>query len=97
MKHKKADRNEVSQQEMQLLALLRQHPQIRQRVESILEIASNTEGPLKTADEVEDLLIQEIRRLGHATMSQWAAGAEERVSQDLKSQDATVRSRKKKR
>jgi hypothetical protein len=55
------------------------------------------EGPLKTADEVEELLIQEMRRLGNATMNQWAAGAGDRVSRELKSQDATVLSRKKKR
>jgi hypothetical protein len=51
---------------------------------------------LKTADEVEELLIQEMRRLGHLTLGQWAIQAEERVSTELKSQDPTVRSRKKK-
>jgi len=66
-------------------------------VQSILELARSEAGPLKTADEVEGLLIEEMRRLGHATMSQWAVGAEERVSAELKSQDPTVRSRKKKR
>jgi hypothetical protein len=30
-------------------------------------------------------------------MNRWAAGAEERVAQELKEQDATIRSRKKKR
>jgi hypothetical protein len=38
-----------------------------------------------------------MRRLGHLTLSQWAIQAEERVSSELKSQDPTVRSRKKKR
>jgi hypothetical protein len=52
---------------------------------------------LKTADPVEEMLIQEIRQLGHATLSQWAAQAEPRVSTELKEQDPTVRSRKKKR
>jgi hypothetical protein len=52
---------------------------------------------LKTADEVEELLIAEIRRLGNVTMSHWATQAEERVSSELRSQDPTVLSRKKKR
>jgi hypothetical protein len=52
---------------------------------------------LKTADEVEELLIQEMRQLGNRSMSQWATHAEERVSKELKQQDPTVRSRKKKR
>jgi hypothetical protein len=51
---------------------------------------------LKTADEVEELLIQEMRQLGNSSMSQWATHAEERVSKELKEQDPTVRSRKKK-
>jgi len=68
-----------------------------ERVQSIMAIAGNAEGPLKTADEVEELLIQEMRQLGHVTLSQWAIQAEERVSTELKGQDPTVRSRKKKR
>jgi hypothetical protein len=52
---------------------------------------------LKTADEVEELLIQEMRQLGRTTLQHWAAQAEERVGTELQSQDPTVRSRKKKR
>jgi hypothetical protein len=62
-----------------------------------LEIAHHEEGPLKTADEVEELLIAEMRRLGSVTLHHWATQAEERVSAELQSQDPTVRSRKKKR
>jgi hypothetical protein len=67
------------------------------RVQSILEIAHHKDGPLKTADEVEELLIEEMRRLGSVTLHHLATQAEERVSVELQSQDPTVRSRKKKR
>ena len=97
MKKIKSDSKELTQQETRLIEQLRQHPEIMDRVQSILAIARNAEGPLKTADEVEELVIQEMRRLGHVTLSQWAIGAEERVSTELKSLDASVRSRKKKR
>ena len=97
MKKKKADPNQLSQQETRLIEQLRQHPEMMDRVQSILEIARNAEGPLKTADEVEELLIEEMRRLGNTTLSHWATQAEERVSAELKSQDPTVLSRKKKR
>ena len=53
--------------------------------------------PLKTADQIEDLLVHEMRRLGNATMREWATGAEERVSTELAKEDPTVLSRKKKR
>jgi len=97
MTNKKAVQPQLTEQEVRILEQLRQQPEMLARFESILNLASNTDGPLKTADEVEALLIEEVRRLGHATMSQWAVGAEERVSQELKEQEPGVRSRKKKR
>jgi len=96
MKQKKTVLNEFTQQEAQLIGQLREHPEMMIRVQSILDIARNAEGPLKSADEVEELLIEEMRRLGNVTLRQWAIQAEERVSNELKSQDPTVRSRKKK-
>jgi hypothetical protein len=97
MKKKKADGQAFTQSEIQLIEQLREHPEMMVRVQSILEIARNAEGPLKSADEVEELLVEEMRRLGNVTLSQWAIQAEERVSTELRSQDSSVRSRKKKR
>jgi len=97
MKQTKTDAKQLTQSEAQLIQQLREHPQMMVRVQSILEIARNAEGPLKTADEVEELLIEEMRRLGNVTLSQWAIQAEERVSTERKRQDSTVRSRKKRR
>ncbi len=97
MKQAKTDAKQLTQAETQLIQQLREHPQMMVRVQSILEIARNAEGPLKTADEVEGLVIEEMRRLGNVTLRQWAIQAEERVSTELRSQDPTVRSRKKRR
>jgi hypothetical protein len=80
MTKQKAVVNALSQSESQLIAQLRAHPELMERLQNILEIIRNAEGPLKTADEVEELLVQEMRRLGNATMTQWATQAEERVS-----------------
>jgi hypothetical protein len=97
MKKNVAVVNELSQAEARLLEQLREHPEMMERVQSILDLTRSAEGPLKTADEVEELLVQELRRLGNTSMNQWALGAEERVTHELKGQDPTVRSRKKKR
>jgi hypothetical protein len=97
MKMQKAGPKGFSQSEAQLIDQLRQHPEMMARVQSILELARNADGPLKTADEVEALLIQELRQLGNTSMNQWAMQAEERVSHELKAHDPTIRSRKKKR
>ena len=96
MKKKNVGPIQLSQSEAQLIEQLRQHPETMVRVQSILDIACSEAGALKTADQVEELLIQEMRRLGNASMHQWAIQAEERVSREVKGRDATVRSRKKK-
>ncbi len=83
--------------EKRFLERLRQHPELLARFESILELAHNPDGPLQTADQVEELLIAQLRQLGNVSMNQWAQQAETRVSTELKAADDTVRSRKKKR
>lgn len=56
-------------------------------MQRILEIADRTEGPLKTADEIEALLIEAMRQLGHATVTEWATQAEQRVGEELQAQE----------
>jgi hypothetical protein len=96
MKKTQDSPSQFSQQETQLIEQLRQHPAMMVRMQSILHLAYHQEGPLKTADEVEALLIEEMRQLGRTTLHQWAIQAEARVSEELKKQDPTVRCRKKK-
>jgi hypothetical protein len=97
MEEKKRDPQNLSPSEINLIQRLRQQPRMMERVQRILEIAKSTEGPLKTADEIEELLLEEMRRLGNETMTEWATHAEKRVGDELKEQDPTVLKRKKKR
>lgn len=87
----------LSAQEQQLIQRLRDHPELMERFQSILEISANTQGRLKSADEVEALLIEEMRRLGNTTMGDWATSAERRLGEQLEQKDASARVRKKKR
>ena len=97
MLKKKSVATPLTAEELQLIEQLREQPELLARFQSILALTRNEGTALKTTDEVEGLLIEEMRRLGHAGMSQWAVRAEERVSQERKSQGPPVRSRKKKR
>jgi hypothetical protein len=87
----------LSAQELQMIARLREHPELMERFQSILEISANADGPVKSADEVEGLLIEEMRRLGNVTMGDWATSAEKRLAGQLEQKDASARARKKKR
>jgi hypothetical protein len=96
MKKQTSPKSQLGQQEEQLIAALRQRPEMMARVQSILEIAREASGS-KTADEVEELLVEEMRKLGNSTLREWAGGAQERLTEDLRQKDATLRRRKKKR
>ena len=87
----------LSAPEQQLIERLREHPELLERFQSILEISANTDGPIKRADEVEALLIEEMRRLGNTTMADWAARAEKRLGDQLEQKDTSAGVRKKKR
>jgi len=82
--------------EKKLVQQLRDRPALMERMQRILDLASNADGPLKTADEVEELLVQELRQLGQTTLGEWASHAEAQVSAELQQQDPTLRSYKKK-
>jgi len=97
MEDKERDLQNLSQSELNLIQRLRKQPKMMERVQRILDISSSSEGPLKRADEIEELLLEEMRRLGNDTMTEWATQAEERVGQEVQKQDPTVLKRKKKR
>jgi len=96
MKKQSKEKQALNQEEMELIEQLRRHPKMMERFQQILQIAVNQDGPMKKADEVEELLIQEMRQLGHASMTEWAVQGEQRTTQELKEKDRSVRSRKKK-
>jgi hypothetical protein len=96
MKNDTSPKSEFSQAERQLIEKLRQRPEMMERVRSILAIAEEAGGAM-TADQVEALLVEEMRKPGNTTMRDWAGGVQERLGTDLRQKEATLRSRKKKR
>jgi hypothetical protein len=96
MKDKHPTPTEVNAGELQLIEQLRAHPELMERVKSLLEIVQ-AEGAIKRADEIEALLIEKMRQLGKTTMESWASGAEKTLGAQLKQQDASAVVRKKKR
>jgi hypothetical protein len=97
MKKKLSQAPTLNAAELQLIERLRKHPELFERVRSILEITASAEGSVKKADEIEALLIEEMRRLGHATMENWASRAEHTLAKQLQQKDASASVRKKKR
>jgi hypothetical protein len=65
---------------------LKGNPILRKRIESILDLAENTDGKFKTADEAEERAIEELRRLGNELLQEWAINQEKKATEHLKEQ-----------
>ena len=76
---------------------LKAHPELFEQFESILGLAAAGKGeePWRTADEVEALLVEKVRKLGSQTMQHWAQGAEARAVEDCRKEHPTARLKKK--
>lgn len=95
MTKKNSEQPALSAVELRWIRQLRERPELMARFAMIMAITSATNGLLQSADEVEGLLIGELRRLGNASMGSWAAKAEQVLAERLKEQDASARVLKK--
>lgn len=70
--------SELSKSEERVVKAMRKRPQMRARIEAILAMSLSGEGQeVKKADEIEAMLIEELRALGANTLREWRAGAEQ--------------------
>jgi hypothetical protein len=74
---------------------LRQYPQLQQRIEELLDVVDNSNGDAAKADEAEELLFEELRRMGHDALTAWADRKHSRLVKE--SDQRTDLSRKEKK
>ncbi len=72
---------------------LNKHPHLRNRIEELLKIVENADGDLKKADEAEQRVIEELRKMGNEVLHDWASNREE---QEASSQKDLAKNGKKK-
>ena len=68
----------------EILKGLNAHPQIRNRIASLLAIVEDAAGDLKEADAAEMRLIEEIRRMGQEALQAWAERQVDSLEQELR-------------
>ena len=66
----------------ELSARLKRHPELYERVGRLLEIVENADGDSLTADEVEERVVEEVRRIGHDALQGWARGKAGRLESE---------------
>lgn len=83
----------------ELLKLLAEKPELTERFVAIAKLAGEPgqTGRIRSADEVESLLIEQVRKLGNETLASWAGGVDSILGEQLKAQEQGTRMREKKR
>jgi len=61
--------------DQKFLERLNQHPKLRNRMEALLNIVENTAGDCKKADDAEEHVIDELRKMGNDALHCWADNA----------------------
>ena len=81
-----------------LLKGLESHPKLMDRFLSILSLAEepDRDETIRSADEVEALLIEEVRKLGKEGMESWVSKVNSLVGERSKKEDPGVQLREKK-
>src|SRR5271165_7327998 len=67
-----------------LMAALRAHPELRQRVSSIVRAVEGDEGALKEADAAEERMVEETRLLGREALRSWAERRVEATEREIR-------------
>jgi len=78
-----------------LLSGLREHPRLRSRIASLLELAQGAKAELMRADDAEDWLIEEVRALGKETLQAWAQSRVEQSEDEVRRSGRAHRAGKK--
>ncbi len=62
-----------------LLEQLQQHPALHDRIAALLQVVENVDGRAVKADEAEERVAEELRRLGQEALEAWAQRKEQRL------------------
>jgi len=74
---------------------LRDHPQLRAKMEALLAVVENAAGDVEKAAEAEMRVTEELRQMGNAVLHAWARGQAERKGKEVAQQPGVQRKEKK--
>jgi hypothetical protein len=74
---------------------LERYPELKERMERLLDVVENTGGDVKLADEAERRAIEELRKMGQQVMQGWGQRLAGREAQELEETGGVVRHVKK--
>ena len=82
--------------EERLSALMKQHPALEKRIESMLEVLDAEEGVLDNANDAEERVIEELQKLGSELLDGWAENKEDQQFLRASKRDPALKTHSKK-
>lgn len=79
----------------EFLARLQRHPELQAKFDALLDIVDNADGDALKADQAEQLVFEELRRLGQQAIQSWAERKQQRVEADSNARSDLARKEKK--
>lgn len=76
---------------------LNQHPKLCERLESLLNIVENTNGDCTKADDAEQFVIDELRKMGNDTLHCWGDKAAKKATEALREREPDLHGNGKKK
>ena len=76
---------------------LNQHPELRERMESLLNVVENAAGDCTKADDAEQHVIEELRKMGNEALHSWANNAALKAAEVLCNQEVNIHKNGKKK
>ncbi len=76
----------ITTKDQELVERLNAHPSLRGHVEELLHIVEDSSGRFDKADTAEQQVIKEVRKIGHAALTEWANSKNEQLEKEFKEQ-----------
>lgn len=74
----------------ELTKRLNRHPKLRARIEGLLNVVENAAGDCTKADDAEQYVIEELRKMGSDALHCWAEHAVESSSRELREKHSNL-------
>ena len=79
----------------EFLARLQRHPELQAKFDALLDVVENAAGDASKADEVEQRVFEELRRMGQQAIQTWAERKQRRIESDCDARSDLARKQKK--
>lgn len=73
----------MNKEDVALIERLNHHPKLRNRMKELLDVVENTAGDCTKADDAEQYVIDELRKMGNDALSSWAEKAVDNAASGL--------------